>query len=284
MLKVLKAGESFREPCALLLGGFDGFHKGHLRLFEAAQKTGLPVGVTLIAGNKSGGNVFTFAERERLSERAGFAFAVEYPFTEEFKNTSAEDFLSGLFSRINVRAAFCGEDFRFGKGASGTSELLKRLAPCEVSVLPIVCEHGHKLAISHIKALLASGKIEEANAQLCHEYFLQGEVEHGRGVGRSYGFPTLNLSYPQEKFPIADGVYGGHAETPAGTYPAIINFGSRPTFGVDEKKAEAYLKGFNGDLYGQTVRIYPTGYLRPIKKFSSEEELKNQLKKDIEKV
>ena len=81
-----------------------------------------------------------------------------------------------------------------------------------------------------------------------------------------------------------DGVYAGVAHTPKGTYNSIINIGARPTFGVEERKVEAYLKDFSGDLYGETVRIYPTQFLRPIQKFSSEEELKNQLKKDIESI
>lgn len=284
MLKVLKAGESFSEPCALLLGGFDGLHAGHTSLLAAAKDKGLPVGLTSISGGKSGGDIFTFSEREYIFEKAGFSFAVEYPFTEELKNTSAEAFLSELFSRINAKAVFCGEDFRFGKGALGTSGLLKKLAPCEVCVLPIVREHGNKVAVSRTKELLASGRTEEANAQLFHKFFLQGEVERGRQVGRTLGFPTLNLSYPREKFPLPDGVYGGYTETSEGVFPSVINFGSRPTFGVDEKKTEAYLKGFDGDLYGQTVQIYPEFYIRPVRKFSTEEELRNQLKKDIQRI
>lgn len=284
MLKVLKAGERYSAPCALLLGGFDGLHAGHAALYERAKRTGLPVGATLILGNKAGGNVFTFPERELILERAGFAFAAEFLFTEEFRNTSAEEFVRNLFSRIDARAAFCGEDFRFGKDACGDPALLKELAPCPVTVLPLARSAGRKIAVSEVKRLLAEGEIAAANELLCGGYFLQGEVEHGRQVGRTYGFPTLNVTVPKEKFSLKDGVYGGYAETPAGTFPAIVNFGARPTFGVAERKAEAHLKGFSGDLYGETVRIYPVKFLRPIVKFSSKEELKEQLKKDLERV
>ena len=96
------------------------------------------------------------------------------------------------------------------------------------------------------------------------------------------GFPTLNLSVPPEKVLPADGVYAGRAETPAGSYPAIVNFGARPTFGVTEKKIEAYLDGFSGDLYGADVRIFPERFLRPVMKFASADALRAQLERDKE--
>lgn len=284
MLKVLAYGESYQTPCALLLGGFDGLHAGHMTLLAAAGKTGLPIGIMSITGGKSGGDVFTFPERAYLYERAGAAFALEIPFTEELKNTSAEDFARGLFAHISAEAVFCGEDFRFGKGAQGTPRQLKDLAPCPVEVLPLKRENGEKVAVSTVKKLLSEGNMESVNRLLACDYFLQGKVEHGRQVGRQYGFPTLNLTFPTGKFPVKEGVYGGYAETPKGTYPAIVNFGARPTFGVAEKKAEAHLYGFHGDLYGETVRIYPTAFYRPITAFRDAEALRAQLERDIQRL
>lgn len=284
MLKILHEGENYCEPCALLLGGFDGFHAGHETLLAAAQKTRLPVGLTAISGGKAGGDIFTFSERETLFREKGFSFVLEIVFSEEFKNTLAQDFLCALFEKINAKAVFCGEDFRFGRGALGTPELLKKLAPCSVTVLPLKTEGGEKIATSAVKKLLAAGELASVNKILCGGFFVQGEVERGRGVGKTYGFPTLNVSYPKEKFCVKDGVYGGYALTSAGRFPAIVNFGARPTFDLAEKKVEAYLKGFEGDLYGQTVRIYPTEFLRPTCKFASKAELENQLNKDVERI
>lgn len=284
MLKVLRGADKYREPCALLLGGFDGFHLGHSALLNAAKQTGLPVGLMTISGGKAGSDIFTLSEREVIFARLGFSFVWEIEFSEEFKNTSAEDFLQNLFEKISAKAVFCGEDFRFGKDALGTPALLKKLAPCPVNVLPLERVNGKKVSATEIKKYLSEGKMKEANRLLSSDFFLQGIVERGRGVGHTYGFPTLNLSYPKEKFALLEGVYGGYAETNAGRFPSVINFGARPTFGVEEKKVEAYLKGFSGDLYETEVRIFPTEFLRPIQKFSSEEELKNQLKKDIQKI
>ena len=284
MLKVLRLGDAYQEPCALLLGGFDGLHLGHLKLLEAAKATQLPVGITAISGAKTGGDLFTLEEREYLFERMGIAFVLELPFSEAVKNTSAEEFLRSVFAAVCVHEVFCGEDVRFGRNAIGTPETLKRSANCPVTVLKTVQSGGEKIATSLCKSALAAGDMQRLNALLASPYFVQGTVEHGRQVGRTYGFPTLNLSVSTEKLLPKDGVYGGYAETPAGRYPTIINIGARPTFGVEEKKVEAYLKGFSGDLYGATVRIYPTQFLRRIQKFDSEEELKNQLKKDIKRL
>lgn len=282
MLTVLTGKETFPEPCALLLGGFDGLHRGHAALLTAAKATGLPVGLTSIAGGKPGGELFTLPERRVVFARAGIGFVLEYHFSEAFRETPPEQFLAELFARVNARAVFCGEDFRFGRGAAGTPELLQSLAPCPVHVLPLEESGGEKIATSRIKRSILNADMAGADALLMQPYFVQGEVEHGRHVGGPVlGFPTVNLTLPPEKAHPGEGVYGGSAETPAGTFPAVINFGARPTFGVPEKKVEAYLDGFSGDLYGKTVRVVPTRFYRPTQAFASAEELKAQLKKDI---
>lgn len=276
-------GKRYPAPCVLLLGGFDGFHKGHAALLNEAKKCGLPVGLTSIAGCKAGGDVFTLAEREIIFERAGFSFVREIEFTEEFKNTSAEDFVKELFLEIPVKALFCGEDFRFGRGASGTGERLKELAPCPVNVLPLTKSAGEKISASRLKKLVGEGETEALNALLSFPYFIEGIVEHGRQVGRTLGFPTANVSFGKGKLPLKEGVYGGRAETDSGTYRAVINVGSRPTFGVGEVKIEAHLQDFDGDLYGKRVLVFPERYLRPVAAFRTEGELISQLEKDKRK-
>lgn len=281
MLKVLRGKETVSQSCALLLGGFDGFHIGHETLLERANTTGLPVGLTTISGGKQGGDLFTFPEREEIFKRLGFSFVWEIEFSESFRNTTAEDFLSALFRMIDAKAIFCGKDFRFGKDALGTPELLEKLAPCPVAALPLKTEGNEKIATGTVKKLLTAGDLQRVNRILSGGFFVRGIVERGRGVGHTYGFPTLNLSYPKEKFALKQGVYSGTVKTDEGVFPAIVNFGARPTFGVDERKAEAYLKGFQGDLYGKTVEIYPRRFLREIQTFPSQEALKEQLGRDV---
>ncbi len=277
--------ERTRVPCALLMGGFDGLHRGHVRLLDAAKATGLPVGIMTIAGNKAGGELFTPAERRHIFCGAGIAFVREFAFTDAFRATPPEAFLRDLFACTAPRVLICGEDFRFGRDAAGTPSLLERLAPCPVQVLPAVMSSGEKISTSRIKACIANADMGGANALLLSPYFVGGRVEHGRHVGGPVlGFPTVNITVPPEKVPPRDGVYAGHAETPAGSFPAIVNFGKRPTFGVEEKKAEAYLHGFSGDLYGADVRIFPERFLRPVMKFESAEALRAQLERDREEL
>lgn len=279
MLKYFDEGAKER-PCALLLGGFDGFHRGHERLLKAARETGLPVGLTALSGGK-GGELFPLSEREDIFRALGFAFADEHILEGAFRETSAEDFLKDLFARIPAKAVFCGEDFRFGKDASGTPALLKEKAPCPVTVLPLAAKDGEKIAVSRIKQLLSEGDMEKVNALLCTPYFVRGEAEHGRAVGRTYGFPTANLHLPAGKFPLKEGVYAARVRLKNGEeYPAIVNFGPCPTFGVEERRTEAHLVGFEGDLYGEKVTLYPVRFLRPIRKFQSKEALEKQLEGD----
>lgn len=280
---IVSETHAFDAPCALLLGGFDGLHRGHGALLDRARETGLPVGITSILGGKAGGELFTRAERRCLFERAGAAFCMEFDFDERFRDTSPEEFLRNLFARLPVRALFCGEDFRFGRGAAGTPALAKALAPCPVTVLPLAEAGGEKIATSRIKRMVADGDMLGANALLLSPYFLAGQVEHGRHVGGPVlGFPTVNLSLPPEKILPAEGVYAGRVQTDAGEYPAVINIGARPTFGVAEKKAEAYLDGFSGDLYGTQVRVLPARFLRPVMKFENVAALRAQLERDKE--
>ena len=279
---IVSQAQAFGAPCALLLGGFDGLHRGHGALLARAGETGLPVGITSILGGKAGGELFTREERRRLFERAGAAFCMEFEFDERFRDTSPEDFLRSLFSRVRAGAVFCGEDFRFGRDAAGTPLLLKALAPCPVTVLPLAEAGGEKIATSRIKRMVAEGDIAGANELLLSPYFLAGRVEHGRHVGGPVlGFPTANLSLPPEKVLPREGVYAGSVRTEKGEYPAVINIGARPTFGVAEKKAEAYLDGFSGDLYGERVCVLPARFLRPVMKFADADALKAQLGRDI---
>lgn len=290
---ILGANEKFDSPCALVLGGFDGLHLGHRALLARAWESGLPVGITTIFGGK-GKELFTREEREFLFSHNGLHFVLEFPFTPAFRNTSAEGFLHDIFGRIDARFLVCGEDFRFGRDAEGTAELLRALAPCPVFVQTAVTgpsrESGQaKLSASVCKEWLKEGDLPRLNACLFARkeefyggaYFIGGIVEHGREVGRTYGFPTLNLSVPQNKLLPPDGVYRGMCSTPAGNFPTIIHIGARPTFRVEERKIEAYLDGFSGDLYGEPVRVYPTEFLRPVVRFPSAEALKEQLQRDI---
>lgn len=266
----------------MLLGGFDGLHLGHRRLLARAQESGLPVGAMTIVGCKED-SLFTFAEREEIFRSLGVDFVFELLF-EEIKAWSAEAFVVRLLSEFSPKYFVCGEDFRFGSGACGTPQTLKSMGQVRVDILPLVELEGEKVSSKRIKAYLKEGKVEKANEQLGDAFFLLGKVEKDRQVGRTIGFPTANVAYPSGKLPIKIGVYESRVAIDGQVYRGITNYGARPTFGDERVWTETHLDGFCGDLYGRTIKVEFTRFLREIEKFESADALCAQLQKDIRRV
>lgn len=267
----------------MLLGGFDGLHLGHRRLLSYAKRSGLPVGVMTIIGGKAQENIFTFAERERIFRENGVDFVFELPFSE-IKDLSAEEFLQKLTTEFNPKLFVCGEDFRFGAGALGTPEFIKRVGQVCVEIQPLMQMYGEKISSRAVKALLEAGEMQKANALLGENFFLVGEVVKDRQVGRTLGFPTANILYPKEKFPLKQGVYETRVCLDGKAYKCITNYGARPTFDNAQVLTETYLDGFDGNLYGKTLKIEFVRYMRPVKKFGCADELISQLQSDIRTV
>ena len=266
----------------MLLGGFDGLHVGHRRLLSRAKQSGLPVGIMTIIGGKQG-NLFTFLEREQIFAKNGVDFVFELPF-DEIKDLSPTQFIGHLCEKFNPKLFVCGEDFRFGADAQGTPEILKQSTRVRVEILPLVEIEDEKISSRKIKDLLSAGEIQKANALLGEEFFLIGKVEKDRQIGRTMGFPTANIPYPKEKFPLKKGVYETRVCLGGTTYKGITNYGARPTFDNEKITTETYLDGFSGDLYEKTLTVKFTRYLRDIQKFEGMEQLKKQLQEDIRRV
>lgn len=267
----------------MMLGGFDGLHIGHKQLLACAKSFGLPVGVMSILGGKSGESLFSEEERRDIFLRAGADFAVVLPF-EEIKNLSPEAFLDILQRQYAPKAFVCGDDFRFGYQAQGTIETLKAMGQVCVEVQKQVRINGEKVSATMVKRLLISGEIENANTVLGENFFLIGEVVKDRGVGKTLGFPTANIRYPKEKFPLKQGVYQTRTWVGNRAYDGITNYGARPTFGNQDVLTETYLDGFSGDLYGKKCKVEFVRFLREVKKFDGAEGLKAQLQDDVRRV
>ena len=282
MLKTVELTEQRNTDggCAMLLGGFDGLHLGHRRLLVRAKESGLPVGVMTISGGKETESLFTFREREDVFKRAGADFLFELPFAE-IKNLSGEDFLKMLVRRFDVKLFVCGEDFRFGAGALGTPALIEQATRVRVEVQSLLEMNGEKVSSTLIKKRLAAGDAAGAALLLQEPFFLLGEVFRDRGIGRTIGFPTANVRYPKEKYPLKIGVYETRIEADGAVYKGITNYGARPTFGEEEILTESYLDGFSGELYGKEIKISFVRFLREVQKFDNPQALRKQLKKDI---
>lgn len=282
--------EEYNFPALVVLGCFDAVHVGHAELLKKAKLqakiNGLDLGVMMFAEGKGGRQVFTF--EERLAFLAGYntKFVLKIDYTDEFKKTTAADFLHNLEEHINVKAYMSGKDFRFGAGAKGKSSTLKNYAEDEengVWYMPVkdVMVDGEKVSTTLIKKYIDEGKIQKANALLGRQYFVTGEVCEGHGRGKTLGFPTANIVYPANKVLVKDGVYGVEAEIDGTVYRGVANCGPRPTFGEDAVVLEAYFEGLNEELYGKPVTIKFVNYIRGIKKFDSAEALSEQISRDL---
>jgi riboflavin kinase/FMN adenylyltransferase len=275
-------GEMEKTKCVFLLGGFDGLHIGHKSLIERAKTFRLPVVLMTIDGIK-GGSLFTVEERESAFMRAGIDRVALFDFAQ-IRDLDYRAFADLITSRFDVAAFVCGEDFRFGRDAEGTPALLEKHTGIPVHAEPLLKINGAKVSSTKLKAYLLIGDMPRANAMLCEPYFIRGEVIKDRGIGKTLGFPTANIPYPDGKFELRKGVYHTEVTVDGKTYRGITNFGARPTFGEDATTTETYLDGFAGDLYGQVVEVRFLRYLRGIKRFLSENELKKQLEHDLWRV
>lgn len=290
MLNIIEYGkDEYDFPSLLVLGCFDAIHIGHRDLIKKAKLqakiNGLDLGVMLFRNGKGGNTVYTFEERLAILEEYKVKFVLVIDFTDEFKSTSPEDFLRNVEEKVNVKAYMSGKDFRFGAKAKGKSATLKNYAEDEengVWYMPVkdVTVGDEKVSTTLIKSYLGNGDIENANALLGEPFYVSGEVVKGEGRGATIGYPTVNIVYPADKYPIKQGVYKVKSVIGEREYEGIANYGGRPTFGDDSVFLEVHFADFDGDLYGQTLKISFYGYIRDIETFSSAEELAGQLSKD----
>lgn len=267
----------------MMLGGFDGLHFGHKKLLSVAKSFSLPVGIMTITGGKAEENIFTVEERRQIFSKADIDFVLELPFAE-IKDLTPDAFSTMLVKEFASKRFVCGEDFRFGKMAGGTPETLKQATHVPVEVVDLEKIDGEKVSTYTIKQALRVGDIAKANRLLDSHFFIMGEVIEDRKVGRSLGFPTANIVYPDNKFSIQQGVYETQVVIDGKAYKGITNYGARPTFDNRRVITETYLHGFDGDLYGQILTVELVRYLRPIEKFDSVETLVKQLQTDIRRI
>ena len=267
----------------LCLGYFDGVHIAHRKLFEKAKEYG-KWGVLLFDRNVKKMPLLTaMPEKIRLIEKAGADYVIIAEFSESFMNKSPEEFVKFLAKTLNISRAVAGYDYRFGKNASGDAETLLKLAKdagLSVEIVDALCENGEPVKSTKIRDYVEKGDITSANILLGYEYMISGKVEKGLGNGHKLGFPTANVAYDSEKLLPPDGVYAGSACQK----PAVINIGKNPTFSAKKRTLEVHIPGFDGDLYDKVIEISFSEKIRDDIKFKNMDELKNQIRKDVEYV
>lgn len=289
-MQIVKLGEKLNGPVVVCLGFFGCMHAGHAELVKRAKlrarMTNAKVALFTFSNNhlqvlkRDSTVVYTFEERLSIYKSLGIDYVITATFDDEFKKLTGKQFLS-QFERYDLQGVVCGYDHCCGKDhldAMGIRKFFKD--PPVYIVEEQVCVSGEKISTSLIKQLLSYNQIERVNNLLSEPFFVIGKVVKGKGIGRTLGFPTANISYPAEKL-LPSGVYGGVTVIDGVSYRLIVKIGQSPTFDVSST-CEALIIGFDGDLYGKTIKISLTKFLRSVYKFNSSEKLAMQLQLDKE--
>jgi riboflavin kinase / FMN adenylyltransferase len=269
-------------PRRIAIGTFDGVHLGHREVIGGADTvlTFDPHPLSVIRPEATPKLISTFPVKRDLIAGLGVDELVVIPFDRGFSSHTAEEFVQDvLIERLGAEQVSVGENFRFGKGAKGTSEFLSSHDEFETRVVPLVEAAGETISSSHIRGLIAAGEVDQAAAFLGDPFLFEGEVVEGDRRGRELGMPTANL-VPDERYVVpGHGVYAAWAHG----HPAAVNVGVRPMFETGRGLlVEAHLIGFEGDIYGETLRIAFLERLRGEKRFDSVDELVAQMNRDVE--
>jgi riboflavin kinase / FMN adenylyltransferase len=264
------------------IGTFDGVHLGHREVIRGADTvlTFDPHPLSVIHPEATPRLISTFAVKRDLIAGLGVDELVVIPFDRGFASQTAEEFVQDvLIERLGADQVSVGENFRFGRGAKGTPEFLRDHEGFETRVVPLVEAAGETISSSHIRGLVAAGEVGPAAEFLGGPFLFESEVVTGDRRGRELGMPTANL-VPDDRYVVpGHGVYAAWAHG----YPAAVNVGVRPTFETGRGLlVEAHLIGFEGDIYGERLRIAFIERLRGERRFESVDELVAQMNRDVD--
>lgn len=273
-------------------GIFDGVHLGHQALLSQALALG-PVKVVsfdphplrVLRPDLSHHLLFDLQDRRQRLQQARVSELEILPFQARWAQASAEDFVAWIMKQ-KPRAWILGPDFHFGRNREGNWQWLqKRALPgVELVLVPTYQQNEFRVSTSLIKSVLGEGRLQAAAHYLGRSYFLRGCVIRGQGLGRNLGFPTANID-PSVSFRPKFGVYLTRVRWGSGIYHGLTNIGQRPSVPsslLGASHVEVHLLDFSEDLYGEFLELEFLEFLREERKFSSVEELRNQIGKDIE--
>ena len=307
------------RDAAVTIGKFDGVHRGHqylvARLLEQARRDGLasvvvtfnPHPITVLQPGTPIAYLCPLEERVELLRGLGVDSVAILSFTSQIAQLSARDFVSLLIDELRLKLLLVGPDFALGRNREGNIDRLRVLGQeldYRLEVAPMLTEDGEKVGSAAIRAALARGDMEAVAALLGRPFSLRGPVVKGADRGQALGFPTANIAVSLDLALPAYGIYVSRACLPAGmaqvcaptgapygpsgrlggtTHLSVTSIGVRPTFEAQQRPTvETYILDFQGDLYGQEVRIEILHRLRPEEKFDSVDTLIDAMKSDVQ--
>lgn len=267
----------------MAVGSFDGVHLGHREVIRGSNSvlTFDPHPSAVVAPQHTPKLLTSLEVKAELVESLGVQELIVIPFNVDFAKRSAREFIDEvLVGTLRATHVSVGENFRFGNRAQGDPKMLAEDQRFSTRVVPLLEVEGEIVSSSHIRGLVLAGEVEQATHFLGAPFQMRGEVVHGDERGRELGFPTANLVPDDALVCPGHGVYACLADG----MPAAVNVGVRPTFVTGRGElVEAYLLDFAGDLYGQELRLDFCSRLRGERRFSSAEDLVEQMHRDVER-
>ncbi len=287
---------SISRPTVLTLGVFDGLHLGHQKIMQTVVDrskavNAVPTAITfdphprsVLHPENAPPLLQTLDQRLANFEVLGIEQAIVIRFDRDFAGQDAEIFLRDIIhDRLQAKEVFLGKGFAFGKNRGGNIDLLRRMSAELGFFADEVAEitmRGQRISSSKIRELLKGGKVNLVRRMLGRPYGVEGQIVRGDQRGRTIGFPTANLK-PRNRVIPKYGVYATANLIDGVWRRSITNVGVRPTFeGDNQPSIESYIFDFDGDLYGDVLRVRFLHRIRDEKKFGGIEELKNQIAKD----
>jgi riboflavin kinase/FMN adenylyltransferase len=299
-MRIITSLEEIEAPflkAVVTVGNFDGVHLGHQALMQKVKEraraidgtsvvfTFEPHPVKVLKG-KHLPLITPFPRKMELIAQQGIEIAVCPPFTKEFAQIGAKEFICEiLMKKIGMKEMVVGYDFAFGKKREGNIDSLKTWGEklgFKVHVVGPICINGVIVSSTKVREFIMAGEMERVKELLGRYYQVTGKVIRGKNRGgRLLGIPTANLKLINEVFP-KNGVYAVEVIYEDKTYHGVANIGFNPTFGDNALSVETHILDFNQNIYGETIRVIFVKRLRDEKKFDNLEALKAQIQKDIE--
>lgn len=282
---------------AVVIGKFDGFHRGHQKLVQKLLElkaqglvtvvfTFVPSPAAFFSGEPQE-ELTTVSERRRLFAKAGVDYLIEYPFNEWTVDMEPERYISEvLVERLRAKYIVAGEDVSFGRNGQGDCRLLQQMAAeggYQVIIIDKVLHEGREISSTYVREAVKRGDMELAQKLLGRPYHINGVVVHGNHLGTQMGIPTANIIPPAEKLLPPNGVYYSRIKIGKIDYSGITNIGTKPTVsGEAALGVETFIYDWHYKIYGEDVEVYLLSFKRPEVRFDGIEALEEQLAEDIE--
>lgn len=285
-----------QDEIVATIGQFDGIHTAHRMLIEQtiliSKQKGLKSAIFtfdphpdfILKKDVSFTYVTPFHEKVELLKQLGLDYMIVIDFDFNIARMSPKDFVGKILLGNHVKEVIIGFDFRFGfKGEGSPSDIeLYSNQQIHITMIDEQTYQNQKIGTTLIKELLQQGDMETVKKLLGRYYAIEGEVIHGNQVGRTLHFPTANLRIGQDFAKLLSGVYVVYVFLGGNKYLGVANFGKNPSF--NERKSmvfETHILDFEGDIYGEHIRVELVYFIRPETKFPSKEAFVKQLEQDI---